>query len=239
MKNITALFLLILSVALFFTFTNPYYKKVETLRASALDYRNVLDNLSLVAERRDQLLVNYEEIPKAEIERLKKILPDNVDTVKMAQELDTIASRYGIAIKNVRIDKSSGQNVAQPVLPEFEKPFDRTVLSFTFISNYSNFRRFLEDLERSLRIMDVRSLVFQNSASTLSEYHISIETYWLKSMVSSAEENLVKTAEELSSINFDRQLFAAPAYRFLTDFSSAFPQEPLGRSNPFDIIGRD
>ncbi len=209
------------------------------MRASALDYKNVLDNLSLITETRDRLLVNYAAIPKTEIERLAKILPDNVDTVKMAQELNSIASRYGLSIKSVRIDKSSAQDAAQPVLPEFEKPYDKIALSFSFVSNYANFRKFTEDLGKNLRIMNVKSLAFVNGPTGSSEYQVSVETYWLKKAVSSADDSLVKTAERLSNITYDQKLFNNPAYRLLTDFSVSPPQEPLGRPNPFEVIGRD
>lgn len=239
MKNTTALLLLFLSVALFYTFTSPYYEKVKVLRVSAGDYQKVLDNITRIAETKDRLLVNYEDVPKAEIERLGKVLPDHVDTVRFAQELDTISSRYGIALKNVRINTASAQNASLPVLPEYEKPYEKTTLSFAFISDYANFRRFLEDLEKSLRIIDVKSLAFTNSESGLTEYQASIDTYWLKALVSDDDATLVKTAAELSSIDFNNDLFAAPAYRFLTDFSIIIPQEPVGRPNPFDAIGRD
>ncbi len=180
MKNTTALFLLLLSVALFYTFTSPYYEKVKALSATAAEYQNVLDNLSLIKEKRDELEVNYEQIPKTEVERLAKVLPDNVDTVRLAQELDAIAARYGISMKNVRVDVASAQNGALPVLPENEKPYEKVTLAFSFISNYPNFREFLEDLEKSLRLMDMKSLVFQTGETAFSEYRISIDTYWLK-----------------------------------------------------------
>lgn len=238
MKNTTSIILLLLSIGLFYTFTSPYYDRVTELRASAEDYQNVLNNISRIGETRDQLLVDYEQIPKAEIERLGTVLPDHVDTVRMAQELDTISSRYGISLKNVRIDPRGAQS-SLPVLPEYEKPYDKVTLSFTFIADYANFRRFLDDLEKSLRIMDVKSLAFTNSESELTEYQASIDTYWLREAGAEADTTLVKTATELSNINFDNNLFAAPTYRYLTDFSTVIPPEPVGRPNPFDAIGRD
>ncbi len=54
-----------------------------------------------------------------------------------------------------------------------------------------------------------------------------------------ADDELIKMATELSNVNFNKELFSAPGYRFLTDFSTVIPQQPVGRTNPFDIIGRD
>lgn len=180
MKNTTAIILLILSVALFYTFTSPQYDKVKALSVTAGEYRTVLSNISEIAEHRDDLIDSYEAIPRAEIERLGKVLPGNVDTVQLALDLDTIAARYGISVKNVRIDTTSANSGNLPVLPEYGKPYEKTVVSFSFISNYANFRKFLLDLEKSLRLMNVREVSFQAADSGLYEHQVSIETYWLK-----------------------------------------------------------
>ena len=181
MKNGTALILIVLSIGLLYVFTLPQYSQVKVLMATQQEYKDLLDNISTIAETRDRLLVDYEKIPKVELDRLAKILPENVDTVHLAQEVDSIAARYGIAVKNIRIDKEAAQNAANVVLPDSGRSYEKAIVSFSFITNYQNFRRFLEDLERSLRVMDVRDLSFQAGGETgLYEHQISIETYWLK-----------------------------------------------------------
>jgi hypothetical protein len=57
--------------------------------------------------------------------------------------------------------------------------------------------------------------------------------------VTPGHEDLLNIANELSSINFRQELFSAPAYRALLDFSTDIPPQPAGRPNPFQIIGRD
>lgn len=52
-------------------------------------------------------------------------------------------------------------------------------------------------------------------------------------------EDLVQVAEELSSINFDQNLFKTAGYKSLVDWSPVVPAQPTGRPNPFEVIGRD
>ena len=52
-------------------------------------------------------------------------------------------------------------------------------------------------------------------------------------------EDLLSVAQELSNINFDQGLFQKPGYRSLVDWSAPIPAQPTGRTNPFEIIGRD
>lgn len=45
--------------------------------------------------------------------------------------------------------------------------------------------------------------------------------------------------DSLNRVSLDQTIFASPLYKNLTDFSTALPIQPVGRTNPFDTIGRD
>lgn len=51
-------------------------------------------------------------------------------------------------------------------------------------------------------------------------------------------KELLKLSDDLSKAQLSQALFSLPGYVYLTDFSAPVPQEPLGRVNPFDAIGR-
>lgn len=180
MKNSTVIILLLLSVGLFYTFTNVQYREAKVLHNVASDYQNVLRNATAIAALRDQLLISYEAFPKAELDRINKVLPDNLDTVRLALDLDTVASRQGVAIKSIRVSVGSSKTDGVVVLPEYASLYDKATISFSFVSTYESFMRLLADLERNLRIMDVKSVSFQASESDLYDYQVSMETYWLK-----------------------------------------------------------
>jgi hypothetical protein len=179
MKNPSNIVIALLAIALFYVFTSPEFQKVKALQASAGEYKEVIGNVSKIADSRDALLVNYEAIPLSERDRLSKVLPDNVDTVRLALDLDTIARRYNIAIKNVQVEKSDS-NSALAVLPDQSQAYDRVTVTFGFISTYENFSKFIADLEKSLRIMDVKSVSFHVAEGGFYEHQMKVETYWLK-----------------------------------------------------------
>lgn len=188
MKNTTAIFLIILSLGLFFVFTKPYYAQVQETARTAGEYRNALENIENIIAERDRLSAAYNSIPKAEMERLSKALPTNVDTVRLAHELDSIGARYGITIKDVYIETKNSAGAANALLPEEESPYQKTTVAVSFVSNYEDFRKFIEDLEQSLRLMDVRFVKFTSGTgnnsgaqnSGLYEHNLEIETYWVK-----------------------------------------------------------
>ncbi|MDO8590034.1 MAG: hypothetical protein Q7R69_02075 [bacterium] len=180
MKHNTAIVLLLLSVGIFYTFTNAQYQDVKKMYALSNEYQNVLQNVSAITELRDRLLVTYETFPKTEIERINKSLPDNIDTVRLALDLDGMAARYGISIKDIQAVTGTSEDATLIVLPGNENVYEKVTVSFGFIATYANFTRLLADIERSLRIMDIKSISFRVGESNLYDYKIVAETYWLK-----------------------------------------------------------
>ncbi len=182
MSNNTAIVFILLSIGLYYTFTSVQYQEVKDLRVEAAEYKNVLDNAEQILNLRDALQSNYASIPRAEIERLHKALPDNVDTTQLALDLDGITSRYGVSLKNVLI--TSPQDYIDPsliVLPENQPPYGKSSVTFAFVSSYENFRNIIVDVEKGLRLLDIREISFTaNTDVTLYEFRITADIYWLK-----------------------------------------------------------
>lgn len=50
---------------------------------------------------------------------------------------------------------------------------------------------------------------------------------------------VVSLLGKLRAVNLDRAVFSSPDYLLLTDFSAEIQPQPVGRPNPFEVIGRD
>ena len=180
MQNNTPIILILLSIGLFYTFTDGQYQEVKKLNALANEYRGALQSVAETEALRDSLVLEYRSIPQVELDRINKILPDSVDNVQLALDLDSMAARYGISIKDIQATTAASGDTNLLVLPEFDKPYDKVTVSFSFIASHENFMSFLSDLEKSLRIMDIKSVSFQSNETDLYQYNVSVETYWLK-----------------------------------------------------------
>ena len=179
MKNTTAIVVIIISIALFYTYIMPEYDKIQVLRTNLADYESIIQNVSSLANKRDELLVKYNNIPGAEINNLTKTLPDYIDTVRLAMDFDNISAKYGISIKSFQVLNTNNSNTTIADATA-SKAYGATTVSFSFVTTYNNFRSFMKDIEQSLRIIDVKSVSFTSSDNGLNEYNVSIQTYWLK-----------------------------------------------------------
>lgn len=181
MKNSTAFILILVSVGLFYTFIMPEYEKVQALKLEAAQYKDVLNNVTELSRRRDELLIKYNSMPKQEAENLKRILPDNVNVVEMAINLDAIAGKHGISIKNVKIQDDKQNQSASAVQAPATGPYQKAAINFSFVTTYDNFKKFQRDIEQNLRVLEVKSVsIAAQPDSALSQFDMQIETYWLK-----------------------------------------------------------
>lgn len=180
MNNNTAIILILISGVLFFVFTMPQWDKVGALQAEEREHVETLRNASAIIELRDNLMSAYGSFPDSDIERIEKALPGQADLVKFAYEMDGIAGRHGIAIENVA-GQAQGDGATSIDVSESSGPTRQTItVNLGFLADYPGFSAFLEDLEKSLRIVDVRELSFTVTEEGLYRHNVTVDTYWLE-----------------------------------------------------------
>ncbi len=194
------------AIAGFFTFTSPYYNTLTANRAQIASYNEALDNSKALEAERDKLTQKYNSFDPDNLAKLQKLLPDNVDNIRLILEIEKIASPYGMVLKDVKYDTTSQDTASTTQTTQTPKTTTTTNtqngkvvtskdygtwnLEFSTQGTYNNFVNFVKDLENNLRIVDIASVDFSSNASsntganpTLNDsykYSFKIKTYWLK-----------------------------------------------------------
>lgn len=174
--------MIVVAAGIFYFGIDPAYSNpdngVKALRAEVADYNTALDNSAELRKVRGQLIGKYNNLDKANLDRVNKLLPDGVDNVRLILDINNIASQYGMSIKNIKIDQDSAAG-ATPAATQ--NPVGTIRLSFAVTTSYENYIQFLSDLEKSLRIVDVVGLSFTtNDKDNTVTYTTVLQTYWLK-----------------------------------------------------------
>ncbi|MDP3726515.1 MAG: type 4a pilus biogenesis protein PilO [bacterium] len=177
-KSITPLVLLLASLSLFLLFIIPNFETVKEKRAQIKVLNEALSNSRKVQSVRDALLTSYNNIGTADLDRLKKILPDHVDNVRLILEFDRIATRSGMKLQNVStrddVREDSGAFGPDDAL------FGKIRMNFSLLGRYESLIDFLTEIEESLRVVDIVALSFTRGSGELYEYELEVDTYWLK-----------------------------------------------------------
>ncbi len=179
MKLLMPVFFLVIAGTIFFWYINPTYTSIQASLAKESQYDNALTRARDLETVRDQLLARYNTFSPNDINRLNKLLPDHVDNVRLILDLDSMASKYGMRVRNVSIQAdSSSQNPDQ--IGGGDQGYESMDISFTVSGTYDTFRNYLTDLEQSLRLVDVVGLTFTTNDTGVYDFTLNVRTYWLK-----------------------------------------------------------
>lgn len=184
MNLITPIFLILASVGVFYGYTDPHYrgqvndsKNVVSLMNERKQYLDALDKSAEFIKVTNRLTEINNELLSGDLERLKKLLPDHIDNVRLIIDIDEMASKYGFHIRNIKIDNGASD---KKTIGSDGKPYGTTVLSFSITASYGKFRYFVKDLEESLRIFDIADVSFVAAENGNYDYDMTVKTYWVK-----------------------------------------------------------
>jgi Tfp pilus assembly protein PilO len=193
MRYIFLLLLIGASVGVFITVILPRYQEIKTDRADIVTYNANLATAQKLQQSRNVLVAQYNNIPKADVDNIKTLLPDSVDNIRLIIQLDSLATKNGLSsLRNVEYNPTQGTAVTGDTprttdAKVAQRPYGEFIVTFETSGQYSNFLTFLSDLEQNLRLVDVTNIQFtpsstdgtQTAASGMT-YKVTLKTYWLK-----------------------------------------------------------
>ena len=185
-KIIAPILFIIASVGLFFSYISP---AMDTLRqATDLKDRLVVavEKYNDLFQRREMLRSNYASIPVADEQNLHRILPDEIDPVRIIIDIDRLARAPGIGLQVSSFELPRMHTTQSSRGAEEEKNQLTTwVMATTVEGSYAGFKTFLATLERSLTIFDVTQLEIEKidigaTADRGQRYKVTMHVYSLK-----------------------------------------------------------
>lgn len=198
MRFIMPIILTGIAITLFFAYTNPIYSKISANNLQIASYDEALGNSKTLQSQRDKLTLIYNGIDPNNLVKLQKLLPDNVDNIRLILEIEQIASPYNMALTGIQYNATDSSNTTTaanaPAVAQVggvktsSGDYGTFNLEFSTSGSYNNFLNFTKDLESNLRIVDISSITFSSDTSATTKvgvpevykYDFKIKTYWLK-----------------------------------------------------------
>lgn len=177
-RSIFPIALLASAIGLFWTYIDPAYQDVKTIQAEVANYDDALTKSKELQRIRDDLLSRYNTFSTDDLKRLELLLPDTVDNIRLVLDIDTIASRFGVVIRDLKISGASNNTSPDTFNPGVDQ-IKSVDLTFSVTADYKVFLEFMRNLQDSLRIIDVVGINFTVPEKGLATYVVTIRTYWL------------------------------------------------------------
>ncbi len=175
-----SLFFLGVSIGLFFVFIDPHYANVQTLQAQNASLSQALDKSRELQEVRDGLRARYNTFSPTDLQKLTKLLPDNIDNIRLILDIDAIAVKHSLRVEEFGFSEGGRTGRAREEGVTQEGPYGSVIFKFSVKSDYDTFRKFMDDLEKSLRIVDITSLGVVGGEGSTYTFNVAIRTYWLQ-----------------------------------------------------------
>lgn len=182
MRIIFPVLFIIAAIGLFLGYTGPLYQKIKVKRADLATINEANKKAKQLREVREALTAERNKISEEDINKLKKMLPDGVENMRLIIDIQNIAANpsYNMAIRSPRINQG-GTDKGAAVGPDSNR-YGTLSLSFVVTTSYKDFLYFMRDLERNLRLVDVTALSFSSpdEPDGRTDFSLTIQTYWLK-----------------------------------------------------------
>lgn len=218
-KNIFSLVILVFSAAFLFLYVKPLYGLVEKRRADITLLDTALgqaNSVKSVIEETETILGGIKPLERT---RFETFLPSSLDEIRFVNSLVSIARARSVVVENVKVEKgdtgtlggrmeetTSGEGVqrvfsldkedngpAGTVLTAggvaSEGQYAVTTAQFSFIAPYATVLLFLDDMEKSLGLININTLTLKEYAGDggsakngVPRYLVTVEleTYSLK-----------------------------------------------------------
>ncbi len=179
MSGTAILSYIIISISVIYAFTMPFIEKMSALSAQEVVYQDKIEKVHQIESRKNALLIEYNKINAQDVKKVETLIPSSLNFVKLAADIDAVASRYGISINNVAVvnNQAPVDSVAASETVD-TRTHNSAAFSFEFTSSYSKFNDFLNDLEKSLRILDIKSIDITTGEEGVYVYKVTFDTYW-------------------------------------------------------------
>lgn len=204
MKTIISTILIIASIGFFIYFTKPQWNELKANRIEVEKLNIAQSNAKKLKDKITSLETAKKNITPEDYEKMKKMLPDNVENVKLIIDFDNMLQDLVKTNQTEALYKSSNPNDTAKISVENPKISQGSFVSdgnldtsqvgvadFTFSVSltYNDFIDFLKRIETSTRIFDIESISFSAPTSLngvdpnniIYTFNVALKTYWLKS----------------------------------------------------------
>jgi hypothetical protein len=180
MSGTSKLAYVILTLAIGYAFIYPSVGDLSVLTEEKQKYENFLEMTGDIEAKKNELLSKFDAISDTDKKEIETILPNSLNLVKLVSDIDAVAARHGISINKISSKEvsSSVGNSIEGAAPQ--KSYQSSIVGFSFTATYGEFRSFMDDLGKSLRVLDIRSVRFGTQDNGVYSYSVEFETYWLQ-----------------------------------------------------------
>ena len=192
-KVLTPIIFIVIAIGLFFSYLRPAYDVLQAFQTQKDELDKTITESEDLLRMHNDILTKYENIDPTDHAKLKKILPDSIDVVRLIMDIDALSTKHNLTIDSFEvpqirdIEQNARNRNTRRTAEEENNPVASAVLTIECVGEYQDFKAFLLDIEHSLSLLDVVGLEVKvpnilrvDVTDDRPEYKLDLQAYWLK-----------------------------------------------------------
>jgi Tfp pilus assembly protein PilO len=174
-QNFSILLITLLIAGTIFLFASFIKPSFNTTKELSLKIKETKESIKLLQEyklKSESLIQIYLDLGD-QVDDINLALPDDAQTAQILATLDMISKNTGISLSTLTFREITKDEQ------------DQLEIKIKFSSSYENFKKWIEEIEKELRIIDFTKSNIQamnlskSKTSNILEYDITLVTYFL------------------------------------------------------------
>lgn len=185
-KSLVPTLSIIVSLVLFIFVAKPQFNEAQTINADYTEYQDTIQKYEEFNAEINALKSKKNSIRISDRERIDAMIPSSIDNPRILVDLEALAKKHSLLFGNIKTDKGTEKVYTQTsnknTSPEAQNSENRLLtndISFDVIGTYDQFKNFLNDIESSLTIMEVKTISFDVTEGAFQQYSVTVQTYAL------------------------------------------------------------
>lgn len=164
------------AVVVFLTWTQPVLGEIKVLNNQINVFNNALSKSKELQSVRDDLVKKYNAVSQENLNKINKLVPSSVDSVRLIIEMDDVVKRHGLVLRDISAKEMTEDSKAS--FGKKKNPYEVVSINISAAGSYETLLSFIDDLEKSLRLVEIKELSFTSSGTNLFEIKIGAITFW-------------------------------------------------------------
>lgn len=179
-----ALLLLAIGISVLVFLVWPGYTSVMHSRDVLANQNAAIDKLNFIINSSNRLQEEYGSISADDSEKLNHFIPSGPGTRDLLVGVGALASRDGMDLKNIDFAAQtpalqSAVQGAASIVQKPNVPYQTLPFHFSISGSYESFLKFLNDIQLSVRPIDITEITFSGGRNQIYEFSIKANTYYV------------------------------------------------------------
>ena len=165
-------------------FLGPRWENLNTERAALKNQQRIFISRENRLEKLEKITRDYEGIAEEKIKKIESVLPSEETLPSIFVQMETLAKESGFVLSSVEIKKKESgirnqeNNPLTPFAKGESEDGNKEIGITLKLENgsYERFKKFLSEVEKNLRILDVISVSFDSKGTS---FGVELKTYVL------------------------------------------------------------